>query len=131
MGMTRKRFLQGAAGSTVALLLQSCGGGGGGSGGASTTGGGYGGGMMTPTGCSAETISANHGHTLSIPVADLDATTDKVYSIAGTAGHDHTITLTATQLATLKAGGTVTVTSSVTNAPTFGSHSHAVTVGCM
>jgi hypothetical protein len=134
MGITRKRFLQGAAGATVVLLIQGCGGGGGGGGGmAATTGGGaYGGGMVAqPTGCGANAISNNHGHALAIPVADLDATTDMTYSIAGTAGHDHTITLTAAQLATLKGGGTVTVTSTVTNAPTFGSHAHTVTVGCM
>jgi len=132
MGMTRKRFLQGAAGGTVVLLIQSCGGGGGGGGATTmTTGGGYAGGMMPPTACGADAITNNHGHALSIPVADLDSTTDKVYSIAGTAGHDHTITLTAAQLATLKSGGSVTVTSTVTNAAPFGAHSHDVTLACM
>jgi hypothetical protein len=132
MGMTRKRFLQGAAGGTVVLLVQACGGGGGGGAGgamASSTSG-YDG-MMQPASCGAETIANNHGHTLAIPVADLGATTEKVYSIAGTAGHDHTITLTAAQLATVKGGGTVTVTSTVTDAAGFGSHSHDVTVACM
>jgi hypothetical protein len=95
------------------------------------TGGGPYGGMMQPAGLRAETITSNHGHTLAVPIADLDATTDKVYSIAGTAGHDHTITLTAAQLAMLKSGGVVTVTSSVTNAPVYGTHSHDVTVACM
>jgi hypothetical protein len=39
--------------------------------------------------------------------------------------------LTAAQLAMLKSGGVVTVTSSVTNAPVYGTHSHDVTVACM
>jgi hypothetical protein len=136
MGMTRKRFLQGAAGGTVVLLIQACGGGGGGGGSvpassSATMGGGYDATTQPSAACGAKTISNNHGHALTIQTSDLASTMDKVYSIAGTAGHDHTITLTAAQLATVRGGGTVTVTSTVTNAPVFGSHSHDVTVTCV
>ena len=134
MSMTRKRFLGSVTGGTVVLLFQACGGGGDGSGSVATggTGGGYG--NPTPsTGCgsSGTQISGNHGHTLTVPTVDLDSTTAKVYSIMGTAMHDHMVTLTPAQLAQLKAGGSVTVTSTVTNAPAIGSHSHDVTVSCM
>ena len=49
----------------------------------------------------------------------------KTYSIAGTAGHDHTITLIPMQLAQIGAGTPVTVNSS-----TDQSHFHEVTVNC-
>ena len=70
-------------------------------------------------------ISGNHGHSLSIAAADLDSTTAKTYSIQGAATHDHLVTLSPAQLATLKAGGSVTVTSTTTLA-----HDHAVTITC-
>lgn len=116
MSMTRKRFLGSMAGGTVVLLIQSCGGGGGYSGG----------GTPTPsTTCSASNITGNHGHSVTIAKTDLDSTTDKVYSIMGSATHDHTITLSPTMLAQLKAGMQVTVTTTTTL-----SHNHDVTVTC-
>jgi hypothetical protein len=116
--LTRKQFLGQLAGGTVVLLLEACGGG----------GGDYGGGGGTPppaSTCSATNITANHGHTLTIQKTDLDSMVDRTYSIAGSAGHAHSITLTTTQLAQLKAGSMVTVTSTTTDA-----HSHDVTVSC-
>jgi hypothetical protein len=59
-------------------------------------------------------ISDNHGHVLAIAAADLDSTTDKTYDIEGTAGHTHSVTFTAAQLAQLKAGTTVSVTTTMT-----------------
>ena len=75
--------------------------------------------------CGATAISDNHGHTLTIPAADVDSTVVKTYSIAGIADHNHTITLTPVQLAQIKAMTSVTVSSSVNL-----SHFHAVTVNC-
>lgn len=75
--------------------------------------------------CGATAISANHGHTLTIPAADVDSATFKTYSIVGTADHDHTITLLPMQLAQIKAGTAVTV-----NSTTDASHFHEVTVNC-
>ena len=127
MDMTRKRLLESMGAGTVVLLVQACGGGG-----STAMGGPYG--NPTPaSGCgsSGAQISANHGHMLTVPTADLDSTAAKTYSIMGTATHDHTVTLSPAQLAQLKAGQSVTVTSTVTNAPSFGSHSHDVTVSCM
>ena len=118
MSISRKHFLGSLASGTVVLLIQGCGGG----------GSSYGGGVTTTpasTTCSAPTISGNHGHMLTIAKTDLDSTTDKVYSIMGSATHDHTVTLTAAMLAQLKAGMSVTVTSSTTL-----QHNHDVTVSC-
>ena len=78
-----------------------------------------------PAICGAFTFSANHGHTLSIARTDLDSTVARTYSIAGSAGHNHQVTLSTTQLAQLKAGMAVSVTS------TFDSgHSHQMGGGC-
>ncbi len=79
--------------------------------------------------CGATNISANHGHALVIPPADVDSTVDKVYSILGTADHNHLVTLTAAQLAQLKTGAAGTT---ITVGSTAGGdgHTHSVTVSC-
>ena len=74
---------------------------------------------------SASSISANHGHALAIPAADVARGEPKTYSIKGTASHPHDIALTAEHFAALKAGRTITVTST-----SVGSHTHDVTVVC-
>jgi hypothetical protein len=103
------------------LLLQSCGGG----------GSSYSGPAAPPQpanncGASGADIAGNHGHVLVIASADLDSMVNKSYSIAGTAGHDHTVTFTPTQLAQLKAHTAVAVTST----STLG-HEHVVTANCI
>ncbi len=75
--------------------------------------------------CKPPVISANHGHRLVVSPADVAAGVDKTYSIAGTAGHDHQVTLTAAEFAVLGAGHAITVTS--TNGA---GHTHDVTVTC-
>jgi hypothetical protein len=52
-------------------------------------------------------ISANHGHALSIPMADITAGAQKCYSAQGTADHAHYVTVTAADFAMLAGGGTV------------------------
>lgn len=131
MNITRKRFLGALGSGTVVLWLQACGGGGGGGGmmggGGGGMGGGYGGGGGDQScGATGTEISGNHGHTLTIDEADLNSTADKTYNIMGTASHDHTVTFTAAQLASLKAGQSVVVNSTTTNA-----HMHAVTARCV
>jgi hypothetical protein len=116
MGMNRKQFLGAATSGTVMLWLQGCGG-----------GGGYSDNNPPPQACGASgaSISGNHGHVLTISEADLSSTVDKTYSIMGSASHDHTVTLTAAQLAMLKAGSSVAVSSTIT-----ASHQHTVTSNC-
>jgi hypothetical protein len=111
--ISRKQFLAALGGGTVVLWLQAC-------------GGGDDGGDDDNLSCSASAITNNHGHTLSIAEADLDSSTDKSYSIMGTASHDHTVTFTVAQLGMLKNGQSVTVTSS-----TGSGHTHDVTASCM
>jgi hypothetical protein len=71
-------------------------------------------------------IAENHGHKLVIPLEDLDSTSPKTYSIIGTADHDHQVTFDATQLADLKAGVSINVTSNDGGQ----THTHAVAVKC-
>lgn len=56
-------------------------------------------------------MSQNHGHTLTIPLADIMAGEEKDYVTGGTTSHCHIVTLTAADFATLRAGGEVRVVS--------------------
>ena len=111
--ISRKQFLGALGSGTVVLWLQAC-------------GGGDDGGDDDSLSCSASAITNNHGHTLTLAEADLDSSTDKSYSIMGTASHDHSVTFTVAQLGMLKNGQSVTVTSS-----TGSGHTHDVTASCM
>lgn len=70
-------------------------------------------------------ISQNHGHTLMISKADIEAGMSKTYSIQGSSNHDHQITLTADDFAMIAAGAEITLTS--TNVD---QHTHEVTLRC-
>ncbi len=124
MNLTRQQFCASMVGATVTLWLQGCG------------GGGYSDPAMLPPptgarcGASGNDISANHGHALTILKADLDSVTDRTFSLTpSTEGHVHSVTFTAGQLASLKAGSMVTATSTTTAAGAAygGTHSHTVT----
>lgn len=80
--------------------------------------------MACPNGASATSISANHGHALDVPRADVIAGAPKAYAIQGTSGHDHVVSLTSAHFTALVAGGSVTVESD----GEF--HTHTVTVRC-
>jgi hypothetical protein len=117
MPISRKVFLAQLSGSW--LLVSGCGGGG--------TDGSPAPAPPPPAaggGCTA-TILANHGHVLVIPAADLDSTTGKTYDIRGSADHTHGVTFSAAQLAQLKAGQAVSVTTSSTLA-----HTHTISETC-
>lgn len=75
--------------------------------------------------CKPPVISANHGHALVVPPADVTAAKPKTYSIQGSSGHPHDVTLTAAHFAQLATGKAITVTS--TN---VAGHTHDVTVSC-
>jgi hypothetical protein len=119
--LTRKTFLVQMASGTWMLALGGCGGGGGDGDTSAPTG------NPPPagSGCSATAVSGNHGHTLAIPTADLSSAVAMTYNIQGAADHNHQVTFSAAQLAQLKAGQAVTVTSTVVF-----SHSHDVTETC-
>ena len=86
-------------------------------------------GESTAAGASCENdpsvmITANHGHVLMVPLADVMAGVEVTYDIQGTADHAHTVTLDADHFAMLEQGIQVTVASS------FAGHNHQVTVAC-
>jgi len=76
-------------------------------------------------GANASAISNNHGHTLIVSRADIDAGTEKSYAIQGSSGHNHTITLSAANFTELITAKSIVVESSRDN-----SHRHDVTVSC-
>ena len=80
---------------------------------------------VCPNGATASVISANHGHAIVVPTADVAAAAPKTYSIKGTSSHDHDVSLTPAHFAQLATGATITVTS--TN---VGGHMHVVKVIC-
>ena len=70
-------------------------------------------------------IGSNHGHTLTVSKADVNAGAQKVYSIMGSSGHDHSVTLTAADFTSLKSNNGISVTST-----TGDGHTHSVSVSC-
>jgi hypothetical protein len=124
MDRTRRKLLFASAGSgALAALLASCGG----SDSPSPTPPPP---VPSPPGtlaCGATAISANHGHSLTIPAADVNSTVNITYSIEGGAGHIHNVTLTPADFAMIKAKTAVTVTSTLGGSPM---HTHDVTVNC-
>ena len=70
-------------------------------------------------------IGSNHGHVMTVPKDDIAAGADKTYSMQGSSGHNHTITVTAAMFAMLAQNMTVTGTSSSDD-----SHTHSVTIRC-
>jgi hypothetical protein len=132
MNRSRRLFVANTAGSAVALALGGCGG--------SDSDSPAPAPATAPTpappppagglSCGATAISDNHGHALLIPAADVDSMVSIMYSIAGGAGHNHTVTLTAAQLAQIKAKTAVTVQSTFGGDIYFVNHNHSVTVNC-
>lgn len=70
-------------------------------------------------------ISSNHGHSLTVSTADVQSGVERTYTIQGTSGHNHDVTITAANFTTLSSGQTIQVTSTSGNG-----HTHAVTVSC-
>ena len=128
MNPSRRLFMANTAG--VVIALSGCGG----------SDGGYGGTPPPPPptpappppppaaglSCGATAITGNHGHALTIPAADVDSTVAIAYSILGNADHNHTVTLSAAQLAQIKGKTAVTIMS--TMGPD--GHTHLVTMNC-
>ena len=103
----------------------------GGAGGTSGTTGTAGAGGTTATSCTdplPETQSASdHTHTLTIHASVLNATSAQTIDTGIALTHMHSVTLQPADLATLKGGGTVMITSSAAGA---GPHSHVFTISC-
>ena len=71
-------------------------------------------------------ISANHGHTLTVPSSDVVTGSARTYSIQGSSGHDHMVTLTANDFMSLQNNSSITVSSTNDDG-----HTHSVTVSCV
>lgn len=69
-------------------------------------------------------IGSNHGHTLSVSAADVNAGIEKTYGIQGSSTHNHQVTVTANHFATLAGNQSVSITS------TAAGHTHSVTISC-
>ena len=70
-------------------------------------------------------IGSNHGHSLTVSKTDVANGVEKTYAIAGSAGHDHDVTVTAADFTTLQTNNSVQVSSTSGNG-----HTHSVTVSC-
>ena len=73
----------------------------------------------------AATIGGNHGHTITVSKADVQAAVDKTYAIQGSSGHGHNCTLTAANFNSLKSKTAISVTSTNDDG-----HTHSVSVSC-
>jgi hypothetical protein len=140
--MTRKQFLRGALGVSAATLglgmLHACG--------DDTTpspnptptpnppdasgGGGGGGGPNCLANGTDATVATNHGHVLVVTKEDVAAGVVKSYDIHGTADHTHTVVVTAAMFGQLAANNAIMTTSTLSDSPTFGTHSHSIMVAC-
>jgi hypothetical protein len=74
---------------------------------------------------STSTVVNSHTHTANVPSSDQLHPADKTYDSSIDSGHDHFVTLTASQLTTIASGGAVTVTSTLST--TTGNHTHDFT----
>lgn len=122
---TRKIFLNQLAGGGLALALGACGGGDDSPAPAPAPGPAPAPPPPPAAPCNAFTFSANHRHSLVIARADLDSTVARTYNVQGTGDHGHTVTLSPAHLAQLKAGQTVSVTSTMDSG-----HTHQLGGGC-
>ena len=75
-------------------------------------------------------LTTGGDHVLVVPPEDVVDGVERTYDIRGdNVGHTHTVTLTATDFASLLAGETVTVVSS-NNGPVGIGHDHTVVLSC-
>jgi len=126
--MDRKTFLKKTAGAlllaTPAYVLISCSS----SSDDNSPNNGGGGGVFEPD-ClkngATGSISVNHGHNLTVSATDVNSGAEKTYNITGSAGHSHSVTVTADDFLTLKDNLPVTIDSTA-----GGGHTHSVTVSC-
>lgn len=72
-------------------------------------------------------ISANHGHSLTVSKEDVSAGSEKTYTLsqASTDNHIHQVTISASQFNSLKNNNQITATST-----DQAGHTHDVTVSC-
>ena len=75
----------------------------------------------------SSSIGGNHGHTLTVSKEDVQAGTQKTYSIQGTSNHNHQVTLTAANFSSLQSNNSISVSSTTGDSD---NHTHSVIVSC-
>jgi hypothetical protein len=74
---------------------------------------------------STSTLVNGHSHTANVPASDQQHPANTTYASSTSSAHDHMVTLTANQLSTIAAGGSITLTSTVSTVT--GTHQHDFT----
>jgi len=74
---------------------------------------------------STSTVVNAHSHIVTVPASDQLHPADTSYTSSSSLSHVHMVTLTASQLASLATGGSITVTSTANTAT--GNHTHDFT----
>lgn len=70
-------------------------------------------------------IGSNHGHAITVSKADVEAGTEKTYTIQGTSGHNHSVTLSSANFTSLKSNTAISV-----NSTNDDGHTHAISISC-
>jgi hypothetical protein len=74
---------------------------------------------------SNSTVVNSHSHSANVPASDQLHPADMTYTSSNSLGHVHMVSLTAAQLEAIAAGGSVTVTSTLSSVT--GNHQHDFT----
>ncbi len=70
-------------------------------------------------------VGSNHGHSITVSKADVDAGVEKQYSIQGSSTHNHMVTISESNFSSLKSNQQIQITSTLD-----GGHTHSVSVSC-
>ncbi len=70
-------------------------------------------------------ITGNHGHNLTVSKDDVSDGIEKTYAIDGSAGHSHSVTVTAANFITLRNNQQISLSST-----TGSGHNHSIAVSC-
>ncbi len=70
-------------------------------------------------------VSANHGHSITVSTADVAAGVEKQYDIQGSSAHNHVVTVSESAFASLANNQQISV-----NSTTGDGHTHSVTISC-
>jgi len=70
-------------------------------------------------------IGGNHGHSITVSSADVNAGSEKTYNIMGSSGHSHSVTVTSANFTTLKNNQQINITSTNND-----EHTHSIAISC-
>ncbi len=70
-------------------------------------------------------VSSNHGHSISVSKADIEAGVTKQYNIQGSSNHSHSVTVSESDFTSLKSNQQIQLATS-----SGGGHTHSVIISC-